>query len=61
MWRTSSRPCLLEPGIWKRAQGNADRAGGFVLGLDLGQTAAMSAAAGYWPETGRLEGVAVFG
>ena len=52
---------LLEPGIWKRAQGNADRAGGYVLGLDLGATAAMSAACGYWPETGRLEGVAVFG
>lgn len=52
---------LLEPGAWKRAQGHADRAGGYVLGIDMGQTAAMSAAAGYWPETGRLEGVAVFG
>ena len=34
--------------------------GPFALGLDLGQNQAMSAAAAYWPETGRLECVAVF-
>ena len=27
----------------------------------MGQTQAMSAAAGYWPETGKLDAVAVFG
>ena len=32
----------------------------YVLGLDLGQSAAMSAAAAYWPETGGLDAFAVF-
>ena len=31
-----------------------------MLGIDLGQNAAMSAAAGYWPATGTLEALAVF-
>ncbi len=52
---------LLEPGTWSAAEGHAAAVGPFILGLDLGSTQAMSAAAGYWPETGRLSGVAVLG
>ena len=35
--------------------------GPYILGIDLGSTEAMSAAAAFWPETGRLDGVACFG
>lgn len=52
---------LLEAGVWRAATGLAYAVGPYVLGIDMGQTTAMSAAAGYWPETGRLEAVAVFG
>ncbi len=52
---------LLEAGIWKGATGLAYGAGPYVLGVDLGTTSSMSAASGYWPETGRLEAVACFG
>lgn len=37
-----------------------DRAGPVVLGVDLGGSRSMSAAALYWPETGRLEAVGAF-
>lgn len=36
------------------------RAGPCVLGVDLGGSRSMSAAAFYWPETGRLEAVGTF-
>ena len=36
------------------------RAGGVVIGIDLGGSASMSAAAFYWPETGRLECLGTF-
>lgn len=36
------------------------REGGCVVGVDLGGSASMSAAAFYWPNTGRLEAVAAF-
>lgn len=52
---------LLQPGVWKAAEGKAAAVGPYILGLDLGSTEAMSAAAGFWPETGRLSGVACFG
>ena len=51
---------LLEADIWESIEGEAERAGGYVLGLDLGGSTAQSAAAAYWPESGRLEGFAVF-
>ena len=35
--------------------------GGYVLGFDLGSGSAMTAAAAYWPDTCRLEALAVFG
>ena len=52
---------LLQPGTWAAAEGKAAAVGGYVLGIDLGTTEAMSAAAGYWPETGLLDAVACFG
>lgn len=52
---------LVQPGHWKAAEGDADAVGDYVLGIDLGTTEAMSAAAAFWPETGRLSAVACFG
>lgn len=37
----------------------AERAGPCVVGMDAGGTTSWSAAAGYWPQTGRLEVVAL--
>ena len=51
---------LLDAGTWEKIEGEAERIGGYVLGIDLGSSAAMSAAAGYWPESGRLEALACF-
>ena len=51
---------LLEADVWAGIEGEAERSGFYVLGLDLGGSTAQSAAAAYWPETGRLEGFAVF-
>ena len=52
---------LLSADVWERIEGEGLPAGdGYVLGLDLGQNAAMSAAAAYWPDTGGLEAVACF-
>ena len=52
---------LLQSGTWKAAEGDAAAVGDYILGIDLGATEAMSAAAGFWPESGRLDGVACFG
>ncbi len=51
---------LLQAGLWAGVEGDADRAGQCVWGIDLGTSAAQSAVAAYWPETGRLECVAAF-
>ncbi len=52
---------LLDPAIWERLEQDAPpREGRYVLGIDLGTSAAMSAAAAYWPDTGALESVAMF-
>ena len=51
-----------DPETWAaaEAQGLADPAGRYALGLDLSDGAALSAAAGYWPVSKRLECVAAF-
>ncbi|MCY4468373.1 MAG: terminase large subunit [Thiotrichales bacterium] len=56
------RAMLIDVAVWRRAERAepVDMAGRYALGLDLGQSAAMSAAAAYWPETGRLDVFAVF-
>ena len=49
---------LIDPDAWKEAEvlELPPRDGRYSLGLDLGGVAAFSAAAAYWPDTGRLEG-----
>ena len=53
---------LLDADTWERieVEGAAHDHEGYSLGIDLGQNAAMSAAAGYWPSTGALDALAVF-
>lgn len=51
---------LLDAQTWARIEGEADRVGEHVLGVDLGTSAAMSAVAAYWPDSGRLDAFAVF-
>ena len=51
---------LLDAGTWRGLEGETDRAGPCVWGLDLGTSAAQSAVAAYWPATGRLECLAAF-
>ena len=53
---------LLDAATWERieVEGAAHDHEGYSLGLDLGQNAAMSAAAAFWPESGGLDCFAVF-
>ncbi|MDE2938944.1 MAG: terminase large subunit, partial [Chloroflexota bacterium] len=52
---------LVTPETWQQCEAlPAEAAGPSVWGIDLGQNAAMSAVACYWPETGRLEARACF-
>ena len=51
---------LLDADTWLALEGEPERRGPYVLGLDLGQSAAMTAAAAYWPESLRLEIYAAF-
>ena len=53
---------LIEASTWKRIEApDAPAIGaGYVLGLDLGQNAAMSAASAYNPQSGALDTFAVF-
>ena len=51
---------LLEADVWESIEGEAEREGAYVLGLDLGGSTAQSAAAAFWPASGRLEGFAMF-
>ena len=55
------RAVLLDAAAWVRASGlpRRDGSGEFVVGIDLGGIAAMSAAAAYW-RTGQLDAFAVF-
>ena len=51
---------LIDVGLWSSCEGEADPIGSVVWGIDLGGSAAQSAIAAYWPETGRLESIAAF-
>ena len=52
---------LIDAATWQRIETpEIERRGRWALGLDLGTSAAMSAAAGYWPETGALDCMACF-
>ena len=54
---------LVDPFSWERCEARQlpERRGPLVLGLDLGGSGAFTAAAGYWPATGRLEALATCG
>ncbi len=52
---------LISADVWKACELlPAERDGPVAWGIDLGQNAAMSAVAAYWPHTGRLEALACF-
>ena len=51
---------LLEADTWARIEGDAERSRVPIWGIDLGTSAAQSAVAAFWPETGRLECLAAF-
>ena len=51
---------LLDAGLWQSIEGETERAGPVIFGVDLGTSAAQSAVAAYWPETGALACVAAF-
>ena len=53
---------LLDAGLWQSIEGDADAdmAGPCVWGIDLGTTAAQSAVAAFWPESGTLQCLAAF-
>ena len=56
------RNSLLDAATWAKAEAGAGEplpGGSYALGIDLGAGAAMSAAAAYWPDSGRLEAVAM--
>ena len=52
---------VLDSGVWESIETSTPLpVGPYVLGLDLGQNAAMSAAAAYWPTSAYLDSFAVF-
>ena len=51
---------LLSAGLWASIEGEAERAGPCVWGIDLGTSAAQSAIACYHPQTGALACLAAF-
>ena len=51
---------LLAAGLWSEIEGEAQRAGPCVWGIDLGTSAAQSAVCAYWATGGRLEALAAF-
>jgi len=57
-----TRDLLLTPDEWLNCEETElpPRQGKLIVGLDLGGSASMSAAAYYWPETGRLEVLGTF-
>src|SRR5690606_15406358 len=55
------RSVLCTVDEWQSSEGELPaREGPCILGVDLGGSRSMSAAAAYWPETGRLECVGAF-
>ena len=61
---TEDRSVLVTVDEWLSAEVDPDqlppRDGPCILGVDLGGSRSMSAAAFYWPETGRLEALGTF-
>ena len=59
-WRRANPSIDHLPNLFATIKKEAERRGPWALGVDCGENAAMTAAAAYWPETGRLEALAVF-
>ena len=51
---------LLDAGLWRRIEGETERAEPSVWGIHLGTSQAQSDVACYWPATGALDAVAAF-
>ena len=51
---------VIDAETWAGLEADVDRAGPYVLGIDLGDGSAQSAASGFWPMSGRLEALAAF-
>ena len=51
---------LIGSDLWREIEGDAPMSGPCVWGIDLGTSAAQSAVAAFWPETGALAVVAAF-
>ena len=53
---------LIEAGTWETVEADTlpPMSGPLILGVDLGGGAALTAAAAYWPDAGRLEAMAWF-
>ena len=52
---------LMDPDTWASIErDDTPRVGRYYLGIDLGENASMTCAAGYWPETGALAAIGVF-
>ena len=58
----TGRAVVLSADAWRKCEvlELPDAEGPYVLGVDLGSGAAMSAVAGFWPTSGRLESWAAF-
>src|SRR5690625_61664 len=61
---TEDRSTLITTDEWLTAEVSPDalppREGACIMGVDLGGSRSMSAAAFYWPDTGRLEALGTF-
>ena len=51
---------LIAPEVWAEIEGDADKDGPCVWGIDLGETAAMCSISGYYEGSGRVESIAAF-
>ena len=51
---------LLEARLWLDIEGDVEAIGDRIFGIDCGSNLAMSACACFWPESGRLEVLALF-
>ena len=51
---------LLDAETWQSIEGNVERSGPCVWGVDLGTSASQSAIAAYWPTSGHLAAVGAF-
>ena len=51
---------LLEATTWEKSEADVPAEGPTVWGIDLGTNFSQSGLACFWPETGRLEGMAAF-